>query len=152
MVWRKDVRWSIHQDDDPRKFMTVDSGEYVLAIPDFNRQARDIHPMSPSESDSISSSSSLKNSATFKKVVMKLAGDVRWLAGLMFERDLDSKSRSFDFIPHYNVILKTPQHTSPPPGQVQSMRFSSASKMLISTRFMMLSEVFAAITYTCPLQ
>lgn len=90
--------------------MTVDAGEYILAIPDFSRQARDIN------SDSISSSSSL-NTATFKKVVMKLAGDVRWLAGLMFERDLDKSGRSFDFVPHYDVVLKTPQHTSTPSGQ-----------------------------------
>jgi len=98
--------------------MTVDAGEYVLAIPDFSRQARDINPVSMHDTDSISSSSSLKNGATFKKVVMKLAGDVRWLAGLMFERDLDKSGRSFDFIPHYDVVLKTPQHTTTPSGQV----------------------------------
>ncbi|KAG9724667.1 hypothetical protein KCU73_g13371, partial [Aureobasidium melanogenum] len=40
MVWRNQVRWRIAQDDDPRKFMTVDSGDYVLAIPDYNYYAR----------------------------------------------------------------------------------------------------------------
>ena len=40
MCWRNDVQWSIHQGDDPRQFMTVRSGEYVLAIPDYSHEAR----------------------------------------------------------------------------------------------------------------
>ena len=108
MVWRKDVRWNIHREDDPKKFMTVDSGEYVLAIPDFSRQAREYNLSSATETDSISTSSSFKNSAHFKKTVMKLSGDVRWLAGLVFERNVDQRGRSFTFKPHYDVVLKPP--------------------------------------------
>ena len=107
MVWRKDVRWDIHQDDDPKRFMTVDSGEYVLAIPDFSRQARQNVSPQGIETDSISSSSSYKNSAQFKKTIMKLSGNVRWLAGLVFERNLDQGGRSFNFKPHYDVVLRT---------------------------------------------
>ncbi|KAL9128427.1 MAG: hypothetical protein Q9217_002889 [Psora testacea] len=109
MVWRKDVRWNIHRDDDPKKFMTVDSGEYVLAIPDFSRQAREHSSLSNTDSDSVSSSSTAKNSAHFKKTIMKLSGDVRWMAGLMFERNLDHGGRSLEFRPHYDIILKTPE-------------------------------------------
>ena len=108
MVWRKDVRWNLHQDDDSRKFMTVDAGEYVLAIPDFSHEARERASVSTSETDSISSAGSYQNSAHFKKTIMKLSGDVRWMAGLVFQRNLPDGGRSFDFIPHYDVVLRTP--------------------------------------------
>jgi hypothetical protein len=116
MCWRNNVRWSIWKDDDPRKFITVDSGEYVLAIPDYSHQARG--PESQGRDDaSVSSSNSFRNGANFKKVVMKLSGNVQWLAGLMFERDLGNGKRSFDFEPHYNVVLKEPSYAKAPPGQ-----------------------------------
>ncbi len=106
MCWRNNVRWGIHQDDDPKKFMTVTSGEYVLAIPDYSHQARET--ISPIQDDkSISSTSSHKNGAMFKKVIMKLSGNVRWMAGIVFERDLDHGGRSFEFVPHYDVTLRT---------------------------------------------
>ncbi|KAK4694226.1 hypothetical protein P7C71_g3322, partial [Lecanoromycetidae sp. Uapishka_2] len=41
MCWRNNVRWAIHQSDDPKSFMTVDSDDYVLAIPDYSHQARE---------------------------------------------------------------------------------------------------------------
>jgi hypothetical protein len=116
MCWRNDVRWNICRDQDPRKFMTVDSGEYILAIPDFSHQARgsDKHDR---DDESITSSDTFKRGAAFKKVVMKLSGNVQWLAGIMFERNIgkDGK-RSFDFEPHYKVILKEPQYARVPPG------------------------------------
>ena len=117
MCWSSNVRWSIHQDDDPRKFMTVDSDDYVLAIPDYSHQAREsTHPMV--KDGESSSTSSKKNLTIFKKVVMKLSGNVRWLAGLMFERDLDQGGRSFQFSPHYDVTLRTPEHANASPGKV----------------------------------
>ena len=118
MVWRKDVRWNIHQDNDPKKFMTVDSGEYVLAIPDFSHQAREYLATSSSDTDSISSAGSDKNSAHFKKTIMKLSGDVRWLAGLVFQRNLQDSGRSFDFKPHYEITLRTPEKVEGPDRQV----------------------------------
>lgn len=116
MCWRNDVRLSVCRDDDPRKFITVDSGEYILAIPDFSHQAR-VTASEQSDSDSIISSDSFRRGATFKKVVMKLSGNVQWLVGLMFERDLDDGTRSFDFEPHYNVVTKEVQYCKAPPGQ-----------------------------------
>ncbi|EHL02627.1 putative UPF0648 protein C3H5.09c [Glarea lozoyensis 74030] len=117
MCWRSDVRWNIAQDEDPRKFMTVDSGEYILAIPDFSQQARKSERQNRDDA-SVTSSDSFKSGASFKKVVMKLSGNVQWLAGLMFERNLEnsSNSRSFDFEPHYKVILKEPHFAKATPG------------------------------------
>lgn len=112
MCWRSGVRWDIHREDDPKKFMTVTSGEYVLAIPDYSHQARENGAGMSVDRESISSSSSYRNGAMFKKVVMKLSGNVRWLAGLVFERDLVGNGRSFDFIPHYKVALTTPDRAT----------------------------------------
>ena len=70
------------------------------------------------EADSILSNGSAgKRDAVFKKVVMKLSGKVRWLAGLMFERDLPNGKRTFDFKHHYDVVLKHPEFAKAPPGE-----------------------------------
>lgn len=109
MCWRNDVQWSIHSSDDPRKFMTVRSGEYVLAIPDYNHEARSSpEQMASQDSDSMSSNSTQKNAAVFKKVIMKISGNVQWTAGLVFELDSGDGKRSTDFKPHYDVVLKNP--------------------------------------------
>ncbi|KAJ5611794.1 hypothetical protein N7528_008899 [Penicillium herquei] len=112
MCWRKDVKWEIHSNDDPMEFMSVTSGEYVLAIPDYSAEARWANELSTEDLETSSASSEQKNAAHFKKVVMKLSGDVKWSAGLVFERDIDSDSRSFAFKPHYEVILKNPKFLS----------------------------------------
>lgn len=117
MCWRGNVRWGIHQDNDAKKFMTVTSDEYVLAIPDYSHQAREKF-LPGHDVDSISSTSSSKNGAMFKKVVMKLSGNVRWMAGIVFERNLDKGGRSFEFLPHYDVILRTPEEASALQGHV----------------------------------
>ncbi|KAJ5650288.1 uncharacterized protein N7484_004011 [Penicillium longicatenatum] len=109
MCWRRDVKWELHSNDDPMEFMSVTSGEYVLAIPDYSAEARWANEMTTEEADNSSQSSEQKNAAYFKKVVMKLSGDVKWAAGLVFERDIDDESRSFAFKPHYEVILKNPK-------------------------------------------
>lgn len=118
MCWRNGVRWDIHRDDDPKQFMSVTSGEYVLAIPDYSHQARENSSRVLADRDSISSSSSYRNGAMFKKVIMKLSGNVRWLAGLVFERDLPGNGRSFDFIPHFEVALTTPDRARSSQGKV----------------------------------
>ncbi|RDW94916.1 hypothetical protein BP5796_00679 [Coleophoma crateriformis] len=121
MCWRNDVRWDICRDDDPRKFMTVDSGEYVLAIPDFSHQARKTakkHRDADGDDESVMSTDSFKRGAAFKKVVMKLSGNVQWLAGLMFERNLEGGKRSFDFKPHYEIVLREPRYAKATDGLV----------------------------------
>lgn len=117
MVWRNDVRWNIAQHPDPRQFMTVDSGDYILAIPDFNGYARQSEDTDNGDGSSSGSGSSYKRDAVFKKVIMKLSGNVRWLAGLMFERDLGRGERTFKFMPHYDVVLKHPDFASAPAGK-----------------------------------
>lgn len=109
MCWRNDVRWNIHADDDPKRFMTVDSGEYVLAIPDFSHYAREANRRY-NDNDSVYSEDSLKSGAAFKKVVMKLSGKVQWMAGLVFEQAIENGNRKFTFRPHYDVVLKGPNY------------------------------------------
>ena len=123
MCWRSDVRWGIHLGNDPKKFMTVDSGEYVLAVPDYSHQARKSSSVHNRTDGSISSMSSHQHSTMFKKVIMKLSGNVRWLAGLVFEQDLDQGSRSFEFKPHYKVVLKNPDHVQAFQKQVSKAFF-----------------------------
>ncbi|KIW81853.1 hypothetical protein Z517_04879 [Fonsecaea pedrosoi CBS 271.37] len=109
MCWRNDVQWLIHQVDDPRELMTVKSGEFILAIPDFSHEARNTPEQRASnDSDSVSTSSSTKNSAIFKKVIMKLSGNVQWTAGLVFERDLPDGNRTSESRHHYDVVLRNP--------------------------------------------
>ena len=117
MVWRNDVRWNIAQSKDGRRFMTVDSGDYILAVPDFNSYARHTPEERDSDEGSSASSSTYRRDATFKKVVMKLSGNVRWLGGLTFERDLPDGKRSFKFKPHYDVVLKHPDFAKAPPDE-----------------------------------
>ena len=107
MCWRNDVKWNIHADDDPKRFMTVDSGEYLLAIPDYSDHVREERRRN-GEDESITSEGSFRSGATFKKVVMKLSGRVQWLGGLVFEKAIVDGKRSFDFKPHYDVVLKSP--------------------------------------------
>lgn len=110
MCWRNDVQWLIHSGNDPRRFMTVRSGEYVLAIPDYSHEARSMPAMrAETDADSLTSSSNQKNAAIFQKVIMKISGNVQWTAGLVFERDLKDGGRSSDFRPHYDVVLKNPK-------------------------------------------
>ncbi|KAL9622581.1 MAG: hypothetical protein Q9160_003078 [Pyrenula sp. 1 TL-2023] len=110
MCWRNNVQWAIHTSDDPKEFMTVTSGEYVLAVPDYSHQARHRIEEYTKEDSSSYSDSSQRNAASFMKVVMKLSGNVRWLAGLVLERNVSNGQRSFDFKPHYEVVLKNPKH------------------------------------------
>ena len=112
MCWRGNVRWDVHTDDDPKRFMTVDSGEYVLAVPDYSQQARE--PTHAEDHESITSETSYKSGAIFKKVVTKLSGNVQWMAGLVFERAIENHQRSFETKPHYEVVLKAPPYAAKP--------------------------------------
>jgi hypothetical protein len=146
MCFRSNVSWDIHQDDDPKKFMTVKCGEYVMAIPDYSNQARQISHESGHDTESIFSTRGHQDDAMFKKVVMKLSGRVRWLVGLVFERDLQEGGRSFQFIPHYQVKLRTPDYTKSSTHQVSLQWFSAVGAN--ATRLTMLSGVFAANIFT----
>ncbi|CAO2651870.1 Nn.00g001530.m01.CDS01 [Neocucurbitaria sp. VM-36] len=118
MCWQNDVQLTLAEDEDPRNFMIVTSGSYVLAIPDLSHYARhEADPEVGSRPESASSVSSRKQLAVFKKTIMKLNGNVRWVVGLVFERNLDGGGRSFEFIPHYNVSLKNPKYAKPSDGK-----------------------------------
>ena len=155
MVWRENVRWALNREEDPKKFMTVDSGEYALAIPDYSHQAREASSRVMSDRDSISSSGSHnKTGMAVRKTIMKLSGDVRWLAGLVFERNLEDGGRSFEFHPHYNVTMTTPNRAKSSEGRVSNILWDSSENKLIYDRHTMRSEASEVITSTCllPLQ
>ncbi|KAL5119677.1 Protein SABRE [Pleosporales sp. CAS-2024a] len=118
MCWQNDVQLCIAEDEDPRNFMTVKSGSYVLAIPDLSHYARhETDAEVALRPETASSISSRRQLAVFKKTVMKLNGKVKWVAGLVFERNTDNGQRSFDFIPHYQVTLKNPKYAKDTDGQ-----------------------------------
>ncbi|KAK5997565.1 UPF0648 protein C3H5.09c [Cladobotryum mycophilum] len=117
MCWRNDIKWNINAEDDPKRFMTVDSGEYVLAIPDFSNQVREAARHQDEDESHIVDDSARFGAASFKKVVMKLSGRVQWMAGLIFERAIEEGKRSFEFKPHYEVALKNPLFAKPENGQ-----------------------------------
>jgi hypothetical protein len=123
MCWQNDVQLNLAVDQDPKNFMVVNSANYVLAIPDLGHYARQENDAldSSGQSDAGSSISSHKQLATFKKTIMKLNGNVQWKAGLVFERNLDEGGRSFEFIPHYEVVLKHPKYAAPTGGKVSAV-------------------------------
>ncbi|KAK7188087.1 hypothetical protein DPSP01_001628 [Paraphaeosphaeria sporulosa] len=119
MCWQNDVQLTLAEDEDPRNFMVVKSGSYVLAIPDLGHYARQEAELEQPTThfDGSSSVSSHKQLAIFKKTIMKLNGNVRWVAGLVFERNLDGGGRSFKFNPHYDIVLKHPKYAHPKDGK-----------------------------------
>ncbi|KAF5527735.1 UPF0648 protein [Colletotrichum aenigma] len=131
MCWRNDVKWNINADDNPKRFMTVDSGEYVLAIPDYSHQVREAARRT-GEDDSLMSEDGYKSGASFKKVVMKLSGKVQWMAGLVFERAIVEGKRSFDFRPHYDVVLRAPHHVKPEDQPYDAFRGFRSSHIHLS--------------------
>lgn len=122
MCWKNNVRWEIARSDDPKKFMKVSSDEYVLAVPEFTKKAREFGE-EPNNSSALTPET-IAEIAHFKKVIMKLSGGVMWLVGLAFEQDIGGpanwkeKERSFEFVPHYEVSLKEPKYAFAPPGEV----------------------------------
>ncbi|KAK9377614.1 golgi-body localization protein domain-containing protein [Lipomyces chichibuensis] len=111
MCWRNNVTWDINPTGDQKEFMVVDSEEYLLTIPDFTyyvRMNNAKYEAAEDDKSTFSAQSDYQDRATFQKIIMKLSGRVRWQAGILFERD-DGGQRSFDFIPHYKVQLRTPQ-------------------------------------------
>ncbi|KAM5377986.1 hypothetical protein ACJZ2D_004732 [Fusarium nematophilum] len=112
MCWRNDIRWSINSDGDPKRFIAVESGEYILAIPDYSHEVRD-QARRQHDAEGYLPDDNYKSEASFKKVVMKLSGKVQVMAGLTFERAIEDGKRSFDFRPHYDIVLKNPHFAKP---------------------------------------
>lgn len=130
--------------------MIVKSGSYVLAIPDLTHYARhETDVEAATRPETASSVSSRKQLAVFKKTIMKLNGNVQWVAGLVFERNVDDGGRSFNFIPHYKVSLKNPKYAKPSDGKVSNIADHSTQDMLTVTRSTTLSEASAVTTSIC---
>jgi len=110
MVWRNNVCWRIARHADPRKFMTVDSGDYLFAVPDYDKYARKMNHTDDLSDNGSVSTDEVKQSAAFKKVVVKLSGNVQWVVGLLFEGPGPEGQRKFDLRPHWEVVLKHPDY------------------------------------------
>lgn len=133
--------------------MVVKSGSYVLAIPDLTHYARhETDAEAAHRPETASSVSSRRQLAVFKKTVMKLNGNVRWMVGLVFERNLDHGGRAFSSIPHYQVTLKNPKYAKSSDGKASHMCFLYRRLEANFRSHTMLSEVFAVIIYICRLQ
>lgn len=128
--WRGDVVWKIATEPSLKDLSHVDSDEFILAIPDFTKEGIETDDFTDHEA-AFSSNRSLSHdqprNAVFRKVIMKLNGGVRWIAGLVFERCCSTnckdcqgrnKCRRFNFIPHYKVHLKLPDYCHPVNGEV----------------------------------
>lgn len=115
MVWRNNVIWQINQTDDPKRFMMVESGDYILAVPDFLDYARQNADVNAGKE---AGKHQTKAGTSFKKVAMKLSGNVQWLGGLVFEHETSNGERGFDFKPHHQVVFKHPDHASSTGGEV----------------------------------
>jgi hypothetical protein len=139
MCWRGDCRWELGREpDDPLKFVKVDSDEFVLAVPDFsNCVTDDLELGAIPDTKSINSANSYDNITQFKKIIMKLSGRVRWLIGLMFEQEISfeadwkQRQRSFEFRPHYDISLKSPEYVKTEPGEVSTVHSSLISINLL---------------------
>ena len=119
--WRGDVLWKIATEPSPKDLSHVDSNEFILAIPDFTKEPIATDDFTDHENSFQSSrvmSHDRSRNAVFRKVIMKLNGGVRWIAGLVLERrcppnclhcEGSNKCRFFNFIPHYDVHLKRPE-------------------------------------------
>ncbi|KAL1916065.1 uncharacterized protein VTP21DRAFT_6069 [Calcarisporiella thermophila] len=137
MVWKKRVQLRLGIPNEEQEFLQVDSEESILVIPNLEALAfaDQVPPVSASSSSSISSgfgSKISKNAGNwlvddlpFQKVLTKLSGGVRWGLGLHFERTCPSRClncnnqrmcRFFNFIPHYEVKYRVPQHAIAPEG------------------------------------
>lgn len=108
MCWRNNVVLKVNPDDDPKRFVTVNSNDYVLAIPNFSFQESEYLAKSFDKSGGLACSSNFFEATVFQKVIMKLRGRVTWTAGLLFERKKGHTGRTFQFKPHYDIVLCNP--------------------------------------------
>lgn len=135
--WRGNVVWKIATEASLKDLSHVDSDEFILAIPDFTKELIETDDYADHEGSFQSSRLLLRGharNAVFGKVIMKLNGGVRWIAGLIFERHCapncskcngKRKCREFNFIPHYEVHLKRPEFCCQVNGEVFFQDFST---------------------------
>lgn len=134
-VFRGNVKWNIGVAPDSRRLMEVTCDEYMLAISDFG--GRQTAPAAADIDDDLLSISKLhglhhyhlhRKEVHFQKILMKLTGDVRWTAGMAFERHCGENCdkcggkkacREWDFEPHWLVKLVIPQYATSPDGSIR---------------------------------
>lgn len=113
MIWRNNVVLSINQSDDPKKLFSLSSDDYLFAVPNFSLQEREYLSKYLTLQNGLVCPTNFNESTTFQKVVMKLSGQVCWYVGMMFEREIErgtNLGRTFQFRPHYDVVLSKPEY------------------------------------------
>lgn len=109
MCWKNNVEVKFNHDDNPKEFIVVTSNDYVLAVPDLSFQEREYLAKSVDKTGGLACASNFQDGTVFQKVIMKLGGRVKWVAGLLFERKKGVNGRTFEFKPHYDVVLSNPK-------------------------------------------
>lgn len=149
-VWRGDVRFLIGHDNPDHEVWQITSRDYVLGIPNLKEYvdsaaAGSVSTQDRPEDPQDDSSSSLPWSGhtnrsrltEFLKVTAKLSNGVRWGMGLKLERTcrdgcakcddhghstFHRECRFFDFVPHYEVVLRGPDVVIQRDGKVRPSR------------------------------
>lgn len=150
-VFRGNVRWEIGVHPDSRRLIEVKCEEYMLAIPDFSRRSTNQdEPRSQPKIDAGNKSYPLhhyhlsRKEISFQKILMKLTGDVHWIAGLAFERHCDTQDcehcksnnecRIWDFKNHWDVKMRIPKYSILPSGEVSLALCYHSTTDLIASR------------------
>lgn len=112
MCWKNNVVVSCNGTLDPKEFITVCSDDFIMGVPDYSVQERGYLKSSINKTGGLVSRSNTDDNIVFQKVVMKLSGRVKWTGGLLFERDVKEEPsvRTFNFRPHYEVVLANPKY------------------------------------------
>ncbi|OLL25142.1 UPF0648 protein [Neolecta irregularis DAH-3] len=121
--WRGNVCWKIACDPDSRKLVVVESDQFILAIPDLTHfvdfSLERLGEDDVTSRDSVSSMSATTiHKDSFLKIIMKLAGRVRWTAGLYLEQESVHGERTTGnvkdqaFKPHYEIHIKNPEYSA----------------------------------------
>ncbi|CCG82056.1 Putative uncharacterized protein [Taphrina deformans PYCC 5710] len=133
-VFRGNVKWSIGVCHDSRKLMEVVCDEYMLAISDFSRRTSSLEAPRTKGSEKLFKHTLYRHHLSrkeihFQKILMKLTGDVRWTAGLAFERHCEEnecgkcdgkmKCRIWNFEPHWLVKMRIPEYSILPGGHIR---------------------------------
>lgn len=113
MCWKDNVHLVVNGADDPKELIVVGSQEYIVAVPDYSTREPEFLKKNVMKNGGLYCESRLKEKSDFQKVIMKFRSNrVRWVGGLLFERQDENSptGRTYDFKPHYDVVLSNPHH------------------------------------------
>ncbi|ODV88831.1 hypothetical protein CANCADRAFT_32288 [Tortispora caseinolytica NRRL Y-17796] len=142
--WRDNVEFHVNKNSKPQEFMEVVSQEFYLAIPDLSRLVDKSRPYVKGQGqhaffDSFSYPSLYGEEV--EKLCMKVAGNVQWLCGVMFQHTGEDGKLSYKTSPHYNVTLIHPHYSD---------KMKSEGKVYDAFESFRTHHIHLAISVTCP--